>query len=278
MRPDVLRRGVLVGLLALMAVPFVFPTWWMITSSFKPMSEIVGTPPTMWPHTFTVQPYLDAFRTQPLARQYWNSVYIGVVVTAGTIVICSMAGYALARIRFRFANVVFLVLLTGVMVPPEVTIVPLFRMVRAAGLIDTHVPLIVIPMIGAPSVIGTFIMRQFFLSLPVELEEAARLDGLGPWGIFWRIAFPLARPAVGAVAIIVFLRSWNSYLEPLVYLTSKEKFTLPLALTQYRDNYGQLVWNTQLAATTLTVIPVLIVFLFAQKQFVQGLAQTGLKG
>lgn len=261
-----------------MAVPFVFPTWWMITSSFKPMSEIVGTPPTMWPHTFTVQPYLDAFRTQPLARQYWNSVYIGVVVTAGTIVICSMAGYALARIRFRFANVVFLVLLTGVMVPPEVTIVPLFRMVRAAGLIDTHVPLIVIPMIGAPSVIGTFIMRQFFLSLPVELEEAARLDGLGPWGIFWRIAFPLARPAVGAVAIIVFLRSWNSYLEPLVYLTSKEKFTLPLALTQYRDNYGQLVWNTQLAATTLTVIPVLIVFLFAQKQFVQGLAQTGLKG
>jgi len=156
--------------------------------------------------------------------------------------------------------------------------VPLFRMVNALGLMNTHWPLIIIPMFGAPAVLAIFIMRQFFLGLPTELEEAGRMDGLTRWGIFWRIAFPLAQPALGAVAIFTFLKSWNLYLEPIVYLSSKDMFTLPQALTQYVDAYGGPMWNVQLAATTLTVIPVLLVFLVAQRQFVQGLAHTGLKG
>jgi multiple sugar transport system permease protein len=268
----------LITLLAVISVPFVFPTWWMATSSLKPMSEILGRVPTLWPQHPSTDAYGEVFRLQPFAQQYWNSLYIAVLVTLGTILIASMAGYAFARIRFPGANALFVFVLVGLLVPSEVTIVPLFRLVNSLGLINTHWPLIVIPIFGAPCVLAIFIMRQFFLGLPVELEEAGRMDGLGRWGIFWRVAFPLARPAVAAVAIFTFLRSWNLYLEPIVYLSSKNMFTLPQALTQYVDAYGGPMWNVQLAATTLTVLPVLAVFLVAQRQFVQGLAHTGLKG
>ncbi|GAA1981115.1 carbohydrate ABC transporter permease [Isoptericola halotolerans] len=271
-------RGLLVALLVVLSVPFVFPTWWMATSSLKPMSEILRVPPTLWPQDVSWGAYADVFALQPFAQQYWNSLYIAVLVTAGTILVASLAGYAFARISFPGANVLFVLVLAGMLVPAEVTIVPLFRLVNTLGLIDTHWPLIVVPIFGAPSVLATFIMRQFFLGLPRELEEAGRMDGLSRWGIFWRIAFPLARPAVAAVAIFTFLKSWNLYLEPIVYLSSRENFTLPQALTQYVDAYGGPMWNVQLAATTLTVIPVLAVFLVAQRQFVQGLAHTGLKG
>ncbi|MEN0021914.1 carbohydrate ABC transporter permease [Microbacterium sp. LWO14-1.2] len=270
--------GGLIALMAVLSIPFVFPTLWMITSSFKPMSEILQKVPTLWPANPSADAYGEVFRLQPFAQQYWNSLYIAALVTVGTMLVAAMAGYAFARIRFPGANALFLVVLVGLLVPSEVTIVPLFRFVNSLGLINTHWPLIVIPVLGAPAVLAVFIMRQFFLGLPTELEEAGRMDGLGRWGIFWRIAFPLARPALAAVAIFTFLKSWNLYLEPIVYLSSKDMFTLPQALTQYVDAYGGPMWNVQLAATTLTVVPVLVVFLFAQKQFVQGLAHTGLKG
>lgn len=271
-------RASLLLLMALAAVPFVFPLWWMATSSLKSTSEILRIPPTLLPESPSFAPYRQVFELQPFAQQYWNSVYIAVVVTVGTILVSSLAGYAFARITFPGANALFLVVLSGMLIPAEVTIVPLFRFVNALGLINTHWPLILIPMFGAPSVLATFIMRQFFLGLPYELEEAGRMDGLGRTGLFWRIAFPLARPAIAAVAIFTFLRSWNLYLEPIVFLSIRERFTIPQALTQYVDAYGGPIWNVQLAATTLTVIPVLIVFLVAQRQFVQGLAQAGLKG
>ncbi|MDR1394127.1 MAG: carbohydrate ABC transporter permease [Bifidobacteriaceae bacterium] len=264
--------------MAVMSIPFVFPTAWMFLSSFKPQAELFRKPPALLPEHWVLEPYINAITTQPFLQQYWNSVYIATLVTLGTLLFSSMAGYAFARIRFPGANFLFMVVLVGMMIPAEVTIVPLYRAANALHLVDTHVPLIVIPMLGAPSVLATFIMRQFFLGLPGELEEAGRLDGLGRVGIFARIALPLSKPALSAVAIITFLKSWNLYLEPLVFVSTKAKFTLPVGLTQYQDSYGELQWNTQLAATTMTVIPVLLVFLFAQRQFVQGLAQTGLKG
>lgn len=172
----------------------------------------------------------------------------------------------------------FLVVLTGLLIPSEVTIVPLFQLFNSWGLVDTHWPLILVPIFGAPSVLATFIMRQFFIALPTELEEAARLDGLGRLATFWKIAVPLARPALGAVGIFTFLHSWNLYLEPIVFLSTSEKFTLPQALTQFVDAYGGPMWNVQLAAASLTAIPVLVVFVIAQRQFVEGLAHAGLKG
>ena len=273
------RSTVLVILvMVVLAIPFAFPTWWMISSSLKTTSEILQVPPTLWPRDPDINSYRQVFALQPFARQYWNSVYIAVLVTVGTMVVSSLAGYGFARIRFRGQNLLFVVVLVGLLVPIEVTIVPMFRAVSALGLIDTHWPLIIIPIFGAPSVLATFIMRQFFVTLPGELEEAGRIDGLGRWGLFRKVALPLAGPALASVGIITFLKSWNMYLEPVVFLSSRENYTLPRALTQYVDAYGGPMWNIQLAATTLTAVPVLLVFVLAQRHFIQGLAQSGLKG
>lgn len=273
------RTKVLVyGLLTVLLIPFVFPTWWMVTSSFKPISDIFAFPPDIIPRRFDFSTYGRVFELQPFAQQYWNSAYIAALVTVGTMIFSSMAGYAFARIRFPFANTLFMVVLIGLLIPSEVTIVPLFQMFLGWGMINTHWPLILIPIFGAPSVFATFVMRQFFIALPKELEEAARVDGLGRFRIFWTIALPLSRPALGAVAIFTFLHSWNLYLEPIVFLSTPSRFTLPQALTQFTDAYGGALWNVQLAAATMTALPVLIVFVIAQRQFVEGLAHSGLKG
>ena len=272
------RRIVLYVSLVVLAVPFVVPTVWMIASSFKPLSEIFASPPTIFTTSPTFDAYLEAFRFQPFAQQYFNSVYIAVLVTAITMLVSSLAGYAFARIKFPGQNLLFLIVLVGLLVPGEVTIVPLFQMFKQIGMINTHWPLILVTALAAPCVLATFIMRQFFISLPGELEEAARLDGLGRVGIWWRISLPLAKPALSAVAILTFLSSWNLYLEPTVYITTPDLFTLPQALTRFTDAYGGEMWNVQLAAATMTVVPVLVVFLIAQKQFVEGLAHSGLKG
>ncbi len=271
-------RTALYGLMCVLLIPFVFPTWWMVTSSIKPISDIFAFPPQLIPPTYDWTTYSKVFELQPFVRQYWNSAYIAALVTVGTMIVSSMAGYAFARIRFPYANTIFMIVLLGLLIPSEVTIVPLFQMFLKAGMVNTHWPLILVPIFGAPSVFATFVMRQFFVTLPAELEEAARVDGLGRFKIFRKIALPLAKPALASVAIFTFLHSWNMFLEPIVFLSSAEMFTLPQALTQYTDAYGGPMWNIQLAAATLTALPVLIVFVIAQKHFVEGLAHTGLKG
>lgn len=271
------RKVLLYAVLVVLAVPFLFPTWWMVTASLLPANEVLSFPPKLFPTSPQWVNYAQAFGEYPLARQYFNSLYIAATVTAGTMVVASFAGYAFARIRFQ-GEKLFVLVLSGLLIPSEVTIIPLFRTVDALGLTDTHWPLIIVPIFGAPGVLGTFVMRQFFLAVPDELEEAGRLDGLGRFGLFRRIALPIARPALAAVAIFTFLNSWNTFLEPLVYLSDKNLFTLPLALTQYVDAYGGHLWNIQLAAAVTTVLPVLAVFVVAQRQFVESLAQTGLKG
>jgi multiple sugar transport system permease protein len=271
-------KTALYGLMCVLLIPFVFPTWWMVTSSVKPISDIFAFPPQFIPQSYDWTTYSKVFELQPFVQQYWNSAYIAAVVTVGTMIVSSMAGYAFARIRFPFANTIFMIVLLGLLIPSEVTIVPLFQMFLKADMVNTHWPLILVPIFGAPSVFATFVMRQFFVTLPAELEEAARVDGLGRFKIFAKIALPLAKPALASVAIFTFLHSWNLFLEPIVFLSSAEMFTLPQALTQYTDAYGGPMWNIQLAAATLTALPVLIVFVIAQKQFVEGLAHTGLKG
>lgn len=271
-------RVALYLLILVLLVPFVFPLWWMISSSLKTTAEVFAFPPVLWPADPQWSNYARVFELQPFAQQFFNSLYIAVIVTAGVLLVSSMAGYAFARIRFKGANLLFLLLLGGLLVPREVIIIPLFQMMRSAGFVDSHIPLIIIPMFGAQSVFGTFLMRQFFLGLPLELEEAARLDGLGRWGIYRRVALPLATAPLAALTIITFLQTWDMFLEPLVFLSTPERFTLPLALTQFSDAYGGPIWNVQLAGTTLMTLPVLLVFVLAQRHFIQGIAQTGLKG
>jgi multiple sugar transport system permease protein len=280
MRPELSARAKLLvyGLVCVLAVPFVFPTWWMVTSSLKPEADIFRFPPALWPADASLDSYRRVFEFQPFARQYSNSLYIALIVTVGTMAVASFAGYAFARIRFRGQGLLFVFVLTGLLIPSEVTIVPMFQLFNRMGLVDTHWPLVLVPIFGAPSVLATFIMRQFFITLPDDLEEAARIDGLGRVAMFWRIAMPLARPALASVAIFTFLHSWNLFLEPIVYLSTPEKFTLPQALTQFTDVYGAQMYGVQLAAGSMTALPVLAVFVIAQKQFIEGLAHTGLKG
>jgi multiple sugar transport system permease protein len=271
-----INQGMTYTFLIVLSVPFIFPFWWMLTSSLKSSSEILAAP-TLIPQSWEWSNFREVFTYQPFARHYLNSVYIALAVTFGTLTVASMAGYGFARIRFWGNSLLFLLLLSSILMPVEVTIIPLFYMMNDLGLINTHVPLIIIPIFSANGVLATFLMRQFFLDFPREIEEAAMLDGLSRFGIFWRIALPLARPALGAIAILSFLFSWNSFLEPLVFINDLDEFTLPLSLNNFNDAYGLPLWHLQLAATTLSVIPIIIVYLIAQRQIVATMARSGIK-
>lgn len=263
--------------LSVAAIPFLFPFLWMISSGLKIAAEIFGSP-SIIPRQWQWHNYIDVFTYQPFARQYFNSLYIAVTVTAVTLVLASLAGYALARLRFAGASLVGLFLVSALMVPEEVTIIPNFFLMKRLGLIDSHLPLILLPVFGPHGIVATFLMRQYFMAVPRELEEAGRMDGLSRIGVWWRVAIPMSRPALAAVAIITFLHSWNLFLEPLIFVSSLEKFTLPLALSNFTDPYGVPLWHLQLAATSLAVVPILIVYLIAQRQIVESFALSGVKG
>ncbi|MET9660665.1 carbohydrate ABC transporter permease [Streptomyces sp. NPDC006510] len=277
-RKPAFGRILLYVLMVALAVPFLLPLLWMVSSSLKPISEIFSYPPSLLPSDWRWDNYARITDYQPFGRQYFNSLYIAALVCVGSVVVSAMAGYAFARVRLIGGGTMFVLLLTALLMPSEVIIVPLFRLFSEIGWTDTHWPLIIPAVFGSNSVFGTFVMRQFFLGLPAELEESGRLDGLGRFGLFFRIALPLAGPSLSAVALLSFLHSWNSFLEPLVFLRTPEMFTLPVALTQIVDSYGAPVWNVQLAASTLTVIPVLAVFLVAQRWFIKSIVNSGLKG
>lgn len=274
----IIRKVLFVVCLALLALPVLWPFWWMFTSAFKKTFEIFSYPPTILPTVWNWKNFTDAFTYQPFAHQYFNSLYIAILVTVGTMIVSSLAGYAFARIPFWGSAAIFLVLLSALMMPPEVTILPNFLLMQKLKLINTHIPLIILPILGSNGVMSTFMMRQFFLNLPKELEEAARIDGLDRPGIFWRIILPNAKPALSAVAIMAFLYSWNSFLEPLIYLNDIKLFTLPLALRNFTDAYGQPLWNIQLAATVMAVVPVLVFYILAQQQVVESFSFSGTKG
>lgn len=263
--------------LAVVSLPFVFPFLWMLSSGFKSAAEMFGAP-NLIPREWQWRNFIDVFTYQPFARQYFNSLYVSVSVTVLTLLIASLAGYALARMRFAGAALVGLFLVSALMVPEEVTIIPNFFLMKRLGLMDSHAPLILLPVFGPHGIVATFLMRQYFLALPRELEEAGRMDGLSRLGVWWRIALPMSRPALAAVAIITFLHSWNLFLEPLIFVSSLEKFTLPLALSNFTDPYGMPLWHLQLAATSLAVVPILIVYLIAQRQIIESFALSGVKG
>jgi multiple sugar transport system permease protein len=263
--------------LCVAAIPFLFPFIWMVSSGLKSANEIFGSP-SIVPRAWQWQNFVEVFSYQPFARQYFNSLYIALTVTLATLLVSSLAGYALARLRFAGSALIGLFLVSALMVPEEVTILPNFFMMRRVGFIDSHWPLILLPVFGPQGIMATFLMRQYFMAVPRELEEAGKMDGLSRFGVWWRIAVPLSRPALAAVAIITFLNSWNLFLEPLIFVSSLEKFTLPLALSNFTDPYGAPLWHLQLAATTLAVVPILIVYVIAQRQIVESFALSGVKG
>lgn len=252
-----------------MGLPFV----WTVATSLKTQLEVFQFPPTWIPHPVMWQNYVSVFQRFPFTLFLFNSTYITVVSIVGQLLTCSLAGYAFARLRFPGKNLLFLGYLATLMIPYQVTMIPLFLIMRNFGWIDSHKSLI-IPFIAGP--FGTFLMRQFFLNIPRELSDAARIDGCNPFSIYWRIMLPLAKPALATLGIFTFMWSWNSFLWPLIMINTTEKKTVTLGLAAFRGEYGTM-WNEMMAATIICLLPILVSFLLAQKYFVRGIALTGIK-
>jgi multiple sugar transport system permease protein len=265
-----------VFILTIGAVLVSLPLLWMFSTSLRPSSESYKLPPQWLPTQFHFENYGALFGSSvPFVTLFLNSLKITLAVTGGQLVFCSMAGFAFARLRFPARHLLFILLLASLMVPNQVTVIPIFLLMRTLGLIDTHLS-IILP--GLVSAFGVFMMRQFYLSLPQELIDAAKLDGAGPWRLYTRIALPLSTPALAALGIISFNTTWNSYFYPLIFLNSWEKMTLPqgVALLQGYMQSGNP--SVVMAAVTLAILPVLVIFLVAQRWIVDAFVNAGIKG
>ncbi|WP_284645971.1 carbohydrate ABC transporter permease [Paenibacillus silviterrae] len=271
------QNGPIYALLTVISIVVLFPFLWMITTALKDPTKIFMFPPQWIPDPFVWSNFANVFIKQPnFLLYFWNSLYIAAVVTIGTCLISALAGYAFAKISFKLRNVIFLILLSGMMIPTEVTAIPMFVWMTKLGLADTHFPLVFPPMLGREGLFGVFLLRQFFITVPGELDEAAKIDGCTPWKTFWRIMLPLAGPSLSTLAIFTFLHSWDNYFDPLIFISTDKLFTLPVGLKLFTDAAGT-EWNLLMAASVLATLPLMLVFFFAQKRFIEGVAMTGLK-
>ena len=269
-----LKRPLLYVLLIVAAAFMLVPFLWMLSTSFKVDQYVLSMPPQFIPRPFTLDSYRQLFDLLPIDRMFFNSLLVAVATTVGQVFVSSMAAYAFARMKFRGQNGLFLLYLATLMIPFQVTIIPLFILMRYLGWINSYQGLIA-P--GIFSAFGTFLLRQFFLSLPRDLEEAAFLDGANHFTVYWRVIMPLAKPALATLAIFSFMGSWNAFLWPLFIVRNEQLMTLPVGLATLHGRYLT-QWNLVMAGAVITVIPMLIIYLLAQKHFVRGVVLSGLKG
>jgi len=262
---------VLIGL----AMLFIGPFFWMVGTSLKTNETMFALPPQWIPNPVTFEHFHEAVTEYPAVRYTCNTLFIVICTTLGTLISCSMAAYAFSRLRWPDRNLIFGILLATMMLPGAVTMIPVFIMFSKLGWVDTFLPLIVPSFFGNAFFI--FLLRQFFMTVPEELLEAARLDGASEWRVFWTIILPLSKPALLTVMIFTILREWNDFMGPLIYLTSEENRTLALWLAHLRGVSGT-EWGLLMAAALLMVAPALALFFFAQRFFIEGIALTGTKG
>jgi multiple sugar transport system permease protein len=263
-------------LLTIGAIGMIAPFLYMIVTALKSAGHAYDLPPDWYPTEFRWENFSAAINGPlPLLRNLYNSAFIAILTTLGLLVTAPMAGYAFARLRFRGREALFMLLLASLMVPVQVTVIPLFLIMRNLQLIDTPWSLILPNITGA---FGVFLMRQFFLTLPRELFEAAKMDGANAWTTYRLVALPLVRNGLSALGILTFLTSWNAYFAPSIFLNSQNSATLPVALVQMRGPFSTGQLNIMMAATALAVIPVLIVYLVAQRWIISGLTQSAVKG
>jgi multiple sugar transport system permease protein len=258
-------------LTVIMALPFL----WMLSSSFKSQGYIFIYPPQWIPNPVRWENYIDLLHEMPFATFFYNSAKIAFLVTVGQLLTCSLAAYAFARFQFPGRETLFSILLATLMVPFQVTMIPVFITMFKLNLLDTHLALWGPSFLGGAY--GTFLLRQFFLTLPPELEDAAMIDGCGRFGIWWRIFLPLSKPALATLAIFVFMGQWNDLLGPVLYLSTKAKMTLTIGMAMMFQQWGATPWNLVMAGSVVMVLPILIIYFLGQKYFVQGIVTTGLK-
>jgi ABC-type glycerol-3-phosphate transport system permease component len=259
------------------AFVMLVPLAWMLSTSLKDEGEVFIIPIRWIPRSIQWQNYPEAIVFIPYWRFFINSVVVTLAAVVGAVVTASTVAFAFARLRAPGRDVLFLILLSTMMLPGEVTLVPTYLIARNLGWLDTYYPLIVPSWLGG-SAFYIFLLRQFFLTLPLELDDAAKIDGANLLGIFLRIILPLAKPGLATVAIFAFFNHWNAFQSALIYLNSEEKYTVPVGLRLYLSTMGNAHWNFLMAATLIAIAPPLVIFFTMQRQFVQGAVLTGLKG
>jgi len=257
------------------AIAFVLPFLWMLSSSLKPLHKILVRPIQWIPKPPVWENYPTLMKRFPFGLYYRNTTTITLLSLVGELIACTLAGYGFARLKFFGRDAIFLLVLGTMMLPYQVTIIPLFILFRNFGWLNTHLPLIVPSYFGSPFYI--FIMRQFFLNIPSELEDAAAIDGCSNIRTFWNVFLPLAKPAVVSVGLFTFMAKWNDFFNPLIYLNAPRKFTLTLGLASLNNEHGS-EWNLLMAGSVMAMLPCLLLFFFFQRYFVEGLASSGIKG
>jgi multiple sugar transport system permease protein len=267
----ILPHSVLLAGAAMFSIPFI----WMLSTSLKTDRQIFAWPPVWLPEPIVWGNYPAVFIYAPLHLYFLNTILIATAQVLGAVITCSLAAYAFSRVRAPGRDLIFTVMISQMMIPGIVTLVPLYILFAKLDWIDTFLPLTVPALLGTPFYI--FMLRQFFMTLPMELEEAALIDGASRLRTWWTIILPLSKPAIATVAIFSFMFAWNDFTGPLIFLNSREKFTMSLGLQAFMFE-RRTMWGPLMAASTMMISPILVVFFLAQKHFIQGIALTGLKG
>lgn len=270
-----LQRVCVYVVLCALSLCFALPFFWMVSSSLKHTEQIFVFPPQWIPRPVVWENYKNAVTFIPFFRNFLNTMIVCVGNVVGNLFSASLVAYSFSILRWRWRNSLFALVLATMLLPPQVTMIPVFIIFRKLRMIDTFFPLIIPAFFGSPFFI--FLLRQFFIGIPHELPESARIDGCNEFQIYYRIILPLSVPALAAVVLFSFMWSWTDFLSPLIYLQTQSKFTLSLAIQQFQSTHT-VEWGMLMAASTLLTLPVIILFFFAQKTFVQGIITTGLKG
>jgi len=265
-----------IGIIAL-GIGMIYPPLWMLSSAFKP-AQLIFSEPGLWPKEWTLSNFAEGWNALgiPFSTFFLNSAIVAGLSVIGNLFSCSLAAYVFARLEFRFKPVLFALMLGTIMLPFQVVLVPQYILFHAIDWTNTFLPLVV-PKFLAVDSFFVFLLVQFIRGLPRELDDAATVDGCGPIGVFWRIILPLMKPALAVTAVFTFIWTWNDFLGPLLYLTTTDNYTVPIALNAFLDSTGTSAWGAMFAMSILSLVPLFLVFLFAQKQLVQGIATTGLK-
>ncbi len=270
-----IQKAIAYSIVIIMAIAYIFPLYWLIVTALKTDVEIFQQPPPIFPPDPQWHNFHASTTYIPFWRYMWNTIAISGLTVLGTVLSCTFIAYGFARVQWPGRNIVFLVYLSTIMLPSQVTLIPLYLIFRQLGWVGTFLPLVVPHFFG--SALYVFLLRQFLLTIPQELSDAARIDGASELGILWHIMIPLMRPALAVVALFTFVQTYRDFLGPLIYLTNQEDWTISLGLKLFQNMYGA-QWQLMMAASTLAMLPTVVLFFFTQKTFVRGIALTGLKG
>jgi multiple sugar transport system permease protein len=273
-REQVVRTGAFI-ICAVIGFTYLFPFYWMLVTALKTDQQIFQWPPLLWPTTPQWENFIQATRYIPFWLYMKNTLVICLLSIIGTLISCTLIAYGFARIRWPGREVVFIIYLSTLMLPGQVTMIPLYVIFQKLGWVGTILPLVVPSFFG--NTFFVFLLRQFFKTIPQELTDAARIDGANELGILWHIMLPLIKPALMTVALFTFLGAYRDFLGPLIYLTDQSQWTISLGLQLFKNMYGA-QWQLMMAASALTMLPVMVLFFLTQRTFVEGITLTGIKG